>query len=94
MYVGLLLEVLQSLDPSVQPEAVVYSMGAVKLLCSNGELRSIMVSQGIVKITAGLLRKLKEVCLCVLCVLYGGCIICNLTLFPIYIHVYIMSVLQ
>ena len=58
---GPLLEVLESLDPSAQPDAMVYCMGAVKLLCSNSDLRTELVACGAVKTIAGHLRKLSEV---------------------------------
>ena len=55
------MEVLECLDPTAQPDAVVYCMGAVKLLCSNSDLRTELVACGAVKTIAGLLRKLTEV---------------------------------
>ena len=56
-----LLEVLEYLDPTVQPDAVVYCMGAIKLLCSNSDLRTELVACGAVKSIANLLKKLTEV---------------------------------
>ena len=61
LLLGPLLEVLESLDPSAQPDAMVYCMGAVKLLCSNSDLRTELVACGAVKTIAGHLRKLSEV---------------------------------
>ena len=59
--VGPLVEVLGCLDPAAQPDAVVYCMGAVKLLCSNSDLRTELVTCGAVRTIAGLLKKLSEV---------------------------------
>ena len=60
-YIGILLDVLGGLDPVAQPDAVVYSSGAVKLLCSNSELRGQLVAGGVIKCISTLLKKLKEV---------------------------------
>jgi hypothetical protein len=59
--IGILLEVLGDLDPASQPDAVVYCSGAVKLLCSNSELRAQMVAGGVIRSISEILKKLKEV---------------------------------
>ncbi len=54
-YAGPLLEALSAIDPLNNTDAVVYGMGAVKLISTNQKLRSSLKEVGVVKMLANYL---------------------------------------
>ena len=59
-----LIELLATTDPLVHTEAVVYGLGAVKLLSSNDSIRESLSTSGVVPMLAEYLRKCCNVSYC------------------------------
>ena len=59
--IGPLVELLATTDPLSHTEAMVYGLGAVKLMASNAELRAALKTMGVVSMLAECLRKCSQV---------------------------------
>lgn len=55
-----LIELLESADPLVDSETMVYGLGTVKLLASNRDIREQLVSAGVMRLMADMLLKCTE----------------------------------
>ena len=57
---GLLVELLLTADPLVDSDTMVYGLGTVKLLASNGELREQLIAAGVMGLMATTLQRSTE----------------------------------
>ena len=57
---GLLVELLLTADPLMDSDTMVYGLGTVKLLASNGELREQLIAAGVMGLMAATLQRSTE----------------------------------